>query len=311
MKPSIYVLVIILASPFLLLADDNLNKDINDSLVSIDSTNFVQRQEKIDVEAAQLVKKYNSNLAGPMKTLATERDNVKRKFGLAALVKLGVCDPVKQTFLDLLKNSDFQVRNDAVCALPKIDKDFAREVVVEAINTTTNQNVKMSIIPLLGVIGDSNTLVILKGIEKDDSENADLKRVAHQAREYLEYRLKLPTEEQQRSWADQAYIYWSVFKEAEGRPYIIDAGKYSASAMLMAQRGYKFSLSFLKYHLNQKDPLAVAIISEQNEKDAIGDLKASLNADGNDVRLFKEMCRKVLKNIEQQEPNGPRDPNAT
>ena len=313
MKLSIYAFIIVFASPFLLLADDYMNKDIQDSLASIDSVAFFELQEKMDIEADRLVKKYGVKLVGSMKTLAlaTERDDAKRRFGLATLVKLGACEPVKQAFLDLLKNSDFRVRNEAICALPKIDKDFAREVAVDTINTTDDPNVKMSIIPLLGVIGDSNTLVILQGIEKGDSKNADLKRVARQAREYIEYRLALP-KEQQKSWADQAYIYWSVFKEFENRPYRnVLTGKYYEAAMSMTHGEHRFSPSFLKYHLKQKDPFAVAIISVQKEKDSIADLKTCLKEDGNDMRLFKEMCRDAIKNIEQQEPKGPRDPNAT
>jgi hypothetical protein len=308
MKISIYVLLIVFASPYLLLADDYMDKDIQDSLASIDSKAFVERQEKMDIEADRLVKKYGVKLAGPMKTLATERDGEKRQFGLAVLVKLGACDSVKQTFVDLLKKSDFRARNDVVCALAKIDKDFAREVAVDAINTTSDPNVKMSIIPLLGVIGDSNTLVILQGIEKGDSKNADLKKTARQAREYLEYRLALP-KEQQKSWADQAYVYWLLPKEVEGKNRSIKL-EYFEKAELFAKRGYRFYPSFLRYHLKRKDPLAVAIISVQKDKDYVADLKNYLNEDGNDLRFFKEMCREALKSIEQQELKGPHESNA-
>jgi hypothetical protein len=313
MKLSIYVFLLVLTSPLPLLAVGNLDKDIQDSLTSVGSTmSFaIERQEKVNAETERLIKKYGLVLAGPMKTLvlADERDNVKRQLGLAVLVKLGVCDSVKKTFLDILINGDFRVRSDALLSLTKIDKDFAREVAVNGVNTTTDPDVKTSIIPLLGVIGDSNTLMVLKNIEKSDNENAGVKRVARQAREYLEYRLSLP-KEQQKSWEDQAYIYWSVFKEEEYQPYIIDTGKYYSAALRMTHGEHKFSLDFLKYHLNQKDPLAVAIISVQKDKSFVEGLKAFLNEDGNDLRLFKNMCRDAIKSLEQQEPNGPREPNA-
>jgi hypothetical protein len=80
--------------------------------------------------------------------------------------------------------------------------------------------------------------------------------------------------------------------------------------MRMTQGEHRFSPSFLKYHLKQKDQLAVAITSVQKEKGSIEDLKACLNEDGNDLRLFKEMCREALKSIEQQELKGPHESNA-
>jgi hypothetical protein len=187
MRIHIYILLAILASPSLSKANDEMDKDIQDSLASITSIGSIEWREKVEPEADKLVKKYGSELAGPMKTLvlADAPDDVARQFGLAILVKLGANEPVKQTLLDILKNCDSRAKNDVVCAMAKIKKDFAREVAINSINLAADPKVEIAVVQLLGVIGDSNTVAILRGIERKDGEDADVKKAALQAREYL------------------------------------------------------------------------------------------------------------------------------
>jgi hypothetical protein len=241
----------------------------------------------------------------PMKVLALSDIPSKRLFGLKVLAKLGLCDSVKKTFVEVLASNDGA--KDALYVLIKMDKGCAREIAVEVIKTEIHTYVKTIIIRSLGVIGDSNTLLVLKGIEQ--SNDNSIKAVANQARGYLEYRLNLPTQEQQKSWADQAYIYWSV-PYRYVRPVAIN---YRGIASFMFRSGHRFSSDFLMYHIKQRDYLAAAIIGYQAEQGAMedsNDLKACLNEVVNEPNsYFKDLCLMALESIEKQEIKEPRDPN--
>ena len=183
----------------------------------------------------------------------------------------------------------------------KIDKETARDIAVEAINTTDNPMVKETIVPLLGVIDDPNMLSILKELERDDSQYKPLKETARQTREYLEHRLNLAAEGERKSWERQAFVYWLLPKEVEEGRYRAMKTEYYKQAELMAERGHRFSLDFLRYHLGRNDPLAAAIIGFQNEKDAIEDLKMCLQGDKREKRMLKSVCRGAIRMIEKKQ----------
>ena len=281
---------------------DALDKDIQDSLTSVFST-WIDQQQRFEEEVERLVEKYGTALIEPMKKLVVEEKihYQQRNFPLAVLVRLGKSEPVKQAFLELIKNPNYPIRRDSLYMSAKIDKETAGDIAVEAINTTDDPMVKETIVPLLGVIDDPNMLSILKELERDDSQYKPLKEAARQAREYLEHRLNLATEEERKSWERQAFVYWLLPKEVEERRYRAMETEYYKQAELMAERGHRFSLDFLRYHLSRNDPLAAAIIGFQKEKDAIEDLKMCLQGDKGEKRMLKSVCRGAIRMIEKKQ----------
>jgi hypothetical protein len=287
---------------------NTMNKDIQDSLATISKSygSNYERKKKMESESDRLIKKYGIELIDPMRQLAIEERFDNGRFALKTLVRLGKSDSVKRAFLDIAKNAD--IRLISIYALAKIDRAAARDAAIDAMNAKDNPYLKEPIVSMLGVIGDPNTLLILRNIEHDRKFDKRYRKSFCQAREYLEHRLNLPNEKARKSWDDQAYVYWYVLKEGDVPYYITEKAICREAAKLMAECGHRFSLDFLRYHLSRKDPLAAAVIGIQGEEDAVGDLEMYMNENSDQRSTFKDMCRWAHKSIkEKDKPKAIRD----
>ncbi len=257
-----------------------------------------ERHEQIEAEAERLVEKYGMELVEPMTFLASDGRSGTKRLGLAVLVKLGDSEPVKKSFQRLISGESPQHRL-AVFALARLDKDSARDVALSAL-PMSSKTVKILIIQLLGVIGDANTVAILRDIEQTGDENEQLKETAHQARTYLEYRMNLPAKEARESWAEQALAFFLGPGETNPYGYRTQYMYFCQAAEYLAGQNHQFSINFLRYHLDRKEPLAAAIIGCQREVDALEDLKKCLSEEyGNEEQEFKLSCRWAYRRIQK------------
>jgi hypothetical protein len=211
-----------------------------------------------------------------LKEQALRNDRAARRVALRAMIRNDDRPAILGALFSLGTSENYWVREDAVTAISRLPRKELLAVADNLVRQSSSPAAKISAFSLLTVFGEEPDLSIASEIERECA-NPALKKDLSYAKAELEYKLSL-SEAQRRAWEDQAVPYWRVLREVPDFHSIVH--KYVFSAQRLYNLGNRFTLPFLRYHLDRGDPLAAAIIAVQNETSAMQDLEKHLSDKG-------------------------------
>lgn len=257
-------------------------------------------KEMTETKAAALATKYGTKLLPLLSKEILSRNGQARSLAKLTLLRIEDKQRLMGIYCDAAQRADGLVLKDIISGI----SDMPNANVLEAAKRLTQESVpeetRISILPLLGIFGDKDTLSYLEALEKGSSSETFKKSLAV-TKEQLKYRLSLNNAARQ-EWDAQAIAYWRIPRDVEMMRGV--TVEYFRKARMLKERGYHFSLLFLRYQLEKGDPLAAAIIGVQKDKAGRKDLEQALKQKG----VMGDVCHSAMSSLDTSiRPNNGKE----
>lgn len=206
--------------------------------------------------------------------------------------------PDKKTALNVLYNLAISkkglVHRDVITAISYCDHDEVMNVALRLAKNTKSRQAGNSALALMRVFGNSAAVSALEQLEKS-TEDKQYKNTIASTREKVRNRMNTSAVKA-KDWNRYAVPYWRIPRETPLIRSVVM--RYFLQAELLNRRGHHFPKTFLTDRLQEKDPLAAALIAVQKESDCVKELKMFLS----DESIIKEVCRRAIAHIEGTRP---------
>lgn len=244
-------------------------------------------ETEVEAMATELADEHGEDVIPALATALFDHDIRVRQFAVRTIPQVGDRPAVMEALIHAFRDGEERLPRDAVSVIADLPGSDANSTATRIIKGAKSSSTTLQVLPLLELFGDEDTLSFIE--ERIKTCRTEFMREALvSVRDGLRFRLGLSSTERE-EWDEQAVPYWRVPRDSVMWRGVV--GGYYRKAVLLRDRGYRFSLPFLGHQLEKGDPLAAMVLGVQGDHEGRALLEAKLSEKG----AMRDVCLLSLK----------------